>query len=141
MRDGWLIKTNGERFQYSFKNENGEQKGLKTILKERGLWREGIKRNEAVKVLQSQSDFLEQREWLDETVTSFPGFIISFFPKFHCEFNHIEMFWGAAKRYTRSHCDCSFPGLVHILPNAFSSIPLIQIRRYARKCFRSEKFL
>ena len=85
-----------------------------------------------------ESRFLQQKEWIYETVTAVPGFQISFFRKFHCEFNHIEMFWGAAKRFARVRCDYSFPGLVRIVPDALSSVPVSQIRRYARRCFRSE---
>lgn len=136
MRDGWFLNEEGNRITQTNANMNGQQKGLKAILLERNLWRQGMKRAEAVDLLMNQPDFLEQKEWLTETVLSEPGFNVGFFPKFHCEFNFIEMFWGAVKRFTRTHCDYSFNGLVQMLPVALLSVPVAHIRRFARKCFR-----
>jgi len=136
MRDGWFMDEEGNRITQIMANSDGQQKGLKSILLERKLWRQGMKKDDAVDLLMKQPDFLEQKEWLTETVLSEPGFKIGFFPKFHCEFNFIEMFWGAVKRFTRSHCDYSFDSLVQILPVALLSVPVAQIRRFARKCFK-----
>ena len=40
-----------------------------------------------------------------------PGDLCLFLPKFHCEVNWIERFWGTAKAYARKHCLYTLPGL------------------------------
>ena len=57
-----------------------------------------------------------------------------YIPKFHCELNPIERVWGAAKQYTRSHCDYSFPGLEGTVPIGLASVELETKRKYFRKC-------
>ena len=57
-----------------------------------------------------------------------------YLPKFHCELNPIERVWGEAKRYTRAHCDYSFPGLERTMPIGLASVDVSIIRKYFRKC-------
>ena len=67
-------------------------KGLKQVLKERGLWpNEGLKLEEAWRVLSQQSDFLAQKERLKKIIIA-AGHQVIFYPKFHCELNFIENF-------------------------------------------------
>ena len=72
-----------------------------------------------------------------------------FLPKFHCEMNAIERYWGATKKYLRRHCSYSLPGLRAGLQVALSQSlddlpegsrssedlpvsPLLKIRRWFR---------
>ncbi|OAX39442.1 hypothetical protein K503DRAFT_849509 [Rhizopogon vinicolor AM-OR11-026] len=45
-----------------------------------------------------------------------------FLPKFHCELNFIEFFWGRVKKYLRDNCDGSFETLKANLPKALESV-------------------
>ena len=139
LRPGWFMKD-GVRIQQcmQFSDSNGKsiQKGTRSILLERDLWETvGMSANYARKFLASQPDFLEQKEWLEETVLNKFHQII-FYPKFHPEFNWIEMFWGATKHYTRKHCTYSFKDLERIVPEALKVTSLSTMRKFARKSFR-----
>ncbi len=52
-------------------------------------------------LLFTQPDFVAQKSQLEELITSW-GHICDFYPKYHCECNFIEMYWGAAKYCYRS---------------------------------------
>ena len=135
-RSGWFLDTNGNRVIQPMQRPDGVQKGVRTILQERGLWNPGMKLNEAREILAKQEDFCSQKGWLDETLTLEEGFLLDFYPKFHCEFNYIELYWGAAKAFARRSCDYMFRGLQSLLPEALKSVSVAKIRRFARKCFR-----
>ena len=134
-RDGFYMLDSVKCVQ-PMQREDGVQKGLVSILKERGMWQAGLRLAEARKLLQEQPDFQEQGEWLQEIVSRADDCLIDYYPKFHCEFNFIELYWGQAKRYSRPNCDYSFAGLQRVVPEALLSVPLSLIQKYARKCFR-----
>jgi hypothetical protein len=124
----------------------GKPKGMRVILQERQLWREGMIRfcnndlptsNSCCMrhVLEQQEDFCNQRCLLQEIIES-RGHKVIFYPKFHCELNYIEMYWGATKRYARMHCNYSWKGLRRVVPEALDSVSVKQIRKYARRSFR-----
>jgi len=62
--------------------------------------------------------------------TKSAGHLCIFLPKFHCELNFIEFFWGAVKKYLRDHCDYSYAGLQKNLPGALASGDLTTIRKW-----------
>ena len=79
-----------------------ERLGLKSILIERGLWKFKLSLQEAPQLLSQQPDFKEQKEWLQEIITKHEGFLVEFFPRFHCEFDFIEMFCDVCRSFRRN---------------------------------------
>ncbi len=71
-----------------------------------------------------------------ETVIKEAGHKCIFYPKFYCELNFIEMYWGAAKRYICEYCDYIWNRLQKTVPEALDSISLITIRQFAQKSWR-----
>ncbi|CAB4429756.1 unnamed protein product [Rhizophagus irregularis] len=59
--------------------------------------------------------------------------INAFFP---LNFNFIERYWGAAKRYSRENCDYSWEGLQKMVSESLDSVTLITIKKFSRKCWR-----
>lgn len=111
------------------------QKGLRTILTERGLWRNGLLKQDALELVRNQPDFKAQKPWLNELVNSAEHEII-FFPKFHYEFNWIERYWGNAKVYARQNCNYTFEGLEQTVPVALDRVSINMTRKFARKSYR-----
>ena len=64
------------------------------------------------------------------------GHLVEFFPKFHCELNWKEYYWGKAKRYTRENCNYTLDGLRATIPVARSSISSSTIHGYFHRCMR-----
>jgi hypothetical protein len=97
MRDGWFLDSNGNPIVQKMVMEDGKNsKGLQQVLFERGLCNPSFDLKQARKLLSEQPDFRYQQEWLAETVIE-GECLIDFYPKYHCEFNFIEMFWDSAK--------------------------------------------
>ena len=133
---------------------NGQAKGLKVVLEERSLWRQGLKlqckrpgTNKLLKtcllggeccaraIIASQLDFKNQKSCLEEEITKY-GHRVLFYPKFHCELNFIEYMWGATKRYTRNHCGYSIKTLRPLIPEALDSISDLLISKFAQRAER-----
>ena len=131
-----------------------QPKGMRQILIERGLWKDGLvgdcklckgKNTKVIdpqrvdccmrRILSLQPDFLAQKSKLQVEIEKC-GHKCIFYPKYHCELNYIEMYWGASKRYARENCDYTWAGLQKTVPEALDSVSLITIRRYAQKSWR-----
>jgi hypothetical protein len=130
----------------------GKPKGIKQVLIERGKWpsnglileckecKKNIKDLSrisccACQVMSLEPDFLEQKGAIEDLIES-AGHKCIFFPKFHCELNFIERYWGAAKWHLRENCEYSWKGLQKTVPESLESVPLVTIRRFSRKCWR-----
>lgn len=161
MRPTTFVSTDGQRknqemvFEEDYPDPDmrGKPKGIKRVLEERGLWKEGLNldcrmcKNKNLlensertdcclrKIMASQPDFIAQKSAIVELIED-AGHICIFYPKFHCELNFIEMYWGAAKYYTRNYCDYTWTGLQKTVPQALDSVNVITIRKFARKSWR-----
>lgn len=86
-------------------------------------------------LLARQPDFEQQRTAIALAVEQ-NNHVFELYPKYHCECNFIERYWGAAKRAARQQCDYSYKGLCERLPIILDDVPLAFIRRFYRKAFR-----
>ena len=64
----------------------------------------------AFRVMEDEDDFANGRSLLEIEITA-RGHECIFYPKFHCELNYFEYFWGPVKRYRREDCNYSFVDL------------------------------
>jgi len=142
-------------FSADYPTHPNQPKGMRQVLSERGLWRQGLlaicalckSKNKGIKhdvsrtnccahrILSLQPDFLAERSELELAITT-AGHKCIFYPKYHCELNFIEMYWGACKRYTRERCDYTYQGLKRVVPEALNSVSLLYIRKFAQLSWR-----
>jgi hypothetical protein len=152
LRDGWFMQDGRKVVQpMIFPKDHTEfpdqPKGMKQVLLERGLWVDKLlmkcpKKCSvgsvgccAKQILELQPDFKEQRSLVQEVIEE-AGHLCIFLPKFHCELNFIEYFWGAVKRYLRENCDYTFTTLQENLPKALASVSVELIRKWEHRMWR-----
>jgi len=164
MRDGYFTKPDNPAtvVQQKMVLPNGQLKGLKLVLQERGLWpanrklltqctipgdTPGQRKPKpsckyacnadccARALLSSQPDFQAQKCELQEALEA-AGHLVIFYPSFHCELNFIEYFWGNAKLYARANCEYTYPALVRIVPEALAQVSNKLIWKYYQRVFR-----
>ena len=54
----------------------------------------------------------------------------AYYPKYHCELNHIENFWYSAKKWARENCQDALEDLRHRVPRALAGVPNRTISAY-----------
>ncbi|THU76463.1 hypothetical protein K435DRAFT_704834 [Dendrothele bispora CBS 962.96] len=126
---------------------NGQPKGLKSVLTERGF-DVGKLRAKCkpvcpieseqccmARLLDQQDDFKNQVSMLETFITE-RGHKIIFLPKFHCELNPIEMYWGWAKYRYREEDKPKFEDAKGAAVKWLDACPLLTIRRFINRSFR-----
>ncbi|KAJ7181650.1 hypothetical protein C8R43DRAFT_1083839 [Mycena crocata] len=160
----WTLKPDGPRMRNGRFADGREQsfyfpdnhptmpgwfKGSEIILRERGLFKDGLNGACAKacfdspntscccrKILFCQPDFVQQKSALEELIIS-RGHLCDFYPKYHCELNFIEQYWGAAKyRYRNTPTTSNFNEMRANVFKSLDDVPLEQIRRYANRSAR-----
>ncbi|KAI9249110.1 hypothetical protein EDC94DRAFT_589263 [Helicostylum pulchrum] len=94
----------------------------------------------AAHLLANQLDFLSQRSILAEAIEE-SGHIFELYPRYHCECNPTERYWGTAKKIARQNCKYNFKSLNNNINDFLDCVSPpgevpIQIRRYFNKSFR-----
>ena len=129
----------------------GKPKGIKCVLKERGLWpkrglvlecpttynRPGCAPEGAVLaefLRQSEISRIRRSPTRGGRRTGPPS---AFYPKFHCEPNFIEPYWCRAKWFTRESCGFDFEALKAIVPEAIASVSSASTRGFYKLALRA----
>ena len=151
LRNGWYIHDGEKVIQpMTFPSDHpdfpDQPKGMKQVLVECGLWIHKLQMlcpaSEkcvhdatsccATRILDLQLDFKEQCSLVQEVIAQ-AGHLCIFLPKFHCELNFIEFFWGAVKKYLRDYCDYTFNTLQANMPIVLASVELSTIRKWEHR--------
>jgi hypothetical protein len=130
--------------------DDGIQKGLRTVLEERGINTKGMNAEKLKEVLGEfevkcstivththtetmmlthMQDFKDKTTLLQQLIEG-RGHICLYLPKFHCELNPIEQCWCHAKKHTRANCNGSIVRLRKIIPESLDGIGNDVIARF-----------
>lgn len=154
MRPGKLPDGTSQNFYHPnpdpTSNKPGLFKGMAQILVERGFTNapklpaqcEGFKcvdqslsaRCCCRRILYNQPDFRAQESALTEYLKN-RGHLVMYYPKFHCELNFIEQYWGAAKqRYRVLPRTSNLKEMEENVLKCLDGVPLRSIRRLFFSC-------
>ena len=87
------------------------------------------------RILQNHKDFREQESAIASAIKG-RGHKCLFLPKFHCELNPIEMYWGYGKTRYRQVQKSSFEEAKKQVPIALDACPTETLRRFCNRSFR-----
>ena len=124
---------NGKIWKMYYTERDGKvAKGMKMVLKERGISTAGKTGDWMRKTLCKHSDFRDEKSMIEHMLIE-KSHILCFLPKFHPELNPIERVWALLKRFTKAHCKYSLSSLHKNIPLAYDSVTLDNIRNHFRK--------
>ena len=112
---------------------DGQAKGMKLILQERGVDTTGMKADAMRAKLKTYSDFKNQKTILEEFIER-RGHLCIFYPKFHCELSPIERVWCHSKKHTRAYANGSIIRLRQLVPEGLNSVTTERIKKFFRTC-------
>ncbi|KAF8259002.1 hypothetical protein EI94DRAFT_1618429 [Lactarius quietus] len=89
-------------------------------------------------LLYTQPDFKAQKSQLKELIKGMRGNTpVNHYPKYHCELNFIEQFWGAAKMHYHTAPQAKTArAMESTVKDSLDSVPIHQIRRFANQAAR-----
>jgi len=144
MWPGQLVDGSPQEFYYLENHPTmpGWFKGMQGILEECGLWPDGGLPSQCHGfkcaagrsncccwcLLFTQPNFCSQGSQLEEYITA-RGHICDFYPKYHCELNFIEQYWGAAKMYRISPRTTNITEMERNMLACLDNVPLSNILR------------
>ncbi|KAJ3524344.1 hypothetical protein NMY22_g11041 [Coprinellus aureogranulatus] len=155
-RDTIIPETNpcaehrGKKQEMTFIDANGKRvpKGLDRVLRERGFNLPAGLRAKCkpicphdntsccmARILSRQDDFAKQISELEKMIVA-RGHLCMFLPKFHCELNPIEMFWGWVKYRYRQEAKHNFEAAKQAAMKWLRACPLDVIRRFINRSWR-----
>jgi hypothetical protein len=145
MHDGML--PNGELQSFYFPEDHPSMpawfKGMEIIIRECGLWPERDLLAQCPGfhcppdyvdcccrcILFSQPNFVSQKSQLQELIES-RGHLCDFYPKYHCELNFIEQYWGAAKlRFRMAGRAATIEEMENKVVQCLDNVPILHIRQ------------
>ena len=119
-------------------NANGEAKGMKQVLEERGINTATLLADDMRTILSYHHDFANEKTMVEHLLEK-EGLVGTFLPKFHCELNPIERVWGQAKKYSRAHTNFTIVRLRTLIDPALDSVSTDLIRKYFRRVDEYER--
>ena len=118
--------------------DDGRPKGMKIILKERGVDTHGMNAEKMREKLNTYEDFKIQKTILEEYVEQ-RGHLCLYYPKYHCELSPIERVWCHSKKHTRAYANGTITRLRKIVPEGLETCTSDMISKYFTTCMDYEQ--
>eukprot|EP00733_Pompholyxophrys_punicea_P000769 Pompholyxophrys_punicea_v1_NODE_274_length_2425_cov_15.995782.p2 type:complete len:380 gc:universal NODE_274_length_2425_cov_15.995782:1283-144(-) len=111
------------------------QRGLKSLVQERGLWKAGMKQDDLIEVLNQCEDFINQKSLVEELCETYGQWKhrVIWIPKFHAELNCSELKWAAIKSRSRQRSTGNMKTFKKVFKEEAESFTIQEVRRIARK--------